>query len=90
MDFVNFVTLFLKLWCVTITTVPVKKLVPLVQMLILKRESRNDSKMKCAEITYNKRVTKLLKCKSLSGGVFIKPMHQSEATSKKTFPTNDL
>ena len=38
--------------------------------------------------TYNKSVTKLLKCGSEIGGVFLKLMHQSKFTSEKTFPTN--
>ena len=42
--------------------------------------------MRCVEITYNKKVTKLLKCGSVSGGVSIKLMHQSKVTSTKTFP----
>ena len=42
----------------------------------MRRESRNDHMMKCADIKYNERVTKLLKCGSVSGGVSIKLMHQ--------------
>ena len=42
--------------------------------------------MRCVEISNNKSVTKLLKFGSVSGGVSIKLMLQSKATSEKKFP----
>ena len=44
---------------------------------------KSDNKMRCVGITCNKRVTKLLKCGSVSGGASIKLMHQSKVTSEK-------
>ena len=34
------------------------------------------------------KVTKTLKCGSVSGGVYIKLLHQLKGTSEKVFPTN--
>ena len=41
--------------------------------------------MRCAEITYNERVTKLFKCGRVSDGVSKKVMHQSKPYSEKNF-----
>ena len=46
--------------------------------------------MRCGEITYNKIVTKLLKCGSVSGGDSIKLMHQSKVNFKQNSPINIL
>ena len=51
---------------------------------------RSDSKMRCIGITYIKRVSKLLKCGSVSGGVSIKLMQESKVTSEKTLLTDVL
>ena len=58
----------------------------------MRGEWRSDSKMKCVGIgiTYNKRLTKLLKCWSVRGGLSTKLMDKSKNTSEKTFPTNVL
>ena len=42
--------------------------------------------MRCVEITYNTRVTKLLKCGGVGVGFSIKLMHQSKVTFRKNFP----
>ena len=86
MEFNIIVTLFLKLWGVVITIAPVKKHVRLQQIPILKKERRSDSKLRCVEITYNKRVTKLLKCGSVSGGVFIKTDASVKSHLRENFP----
>ena len=87
MKFAVIETLFLKQWDGIITTVPVRKLGRPKLMPKLRRERRS-SKLRCIRITYNRNDTKLLRCGSVSGGVFIKPMHQSKVISGKTFSTN--
>ena len=39
--------------------------------------------MRCVEITYDKKDTKLLRCESMASGVSLKLMHQSEVISKE-------
>ena len=51
-------------------------------------ERGSKKRKQCVRVTYNKGVTKLLKCGSVSGGVSIKlVMHQSKVTSEKSFHT---
>ena len=53
----------------------------------IERGVKSDSKMRCVEITYNKRVSKLLKCGSVSGGVY-KTDASVKSHLRKTFPTD--
>ena len=46
--------------------------------------------MRCDRNTYNKIDNKVLRCGSVSDGVLLKLMHQTDVISEKTFPSNFL
>ena len=79
-----------KQWDVTITSVPVKKLVPLLQNRILSEETRRERWMICDENILKRKDTKWKKCGSVTGGKVSKPMARSKITSKPTLPIKDL